>query len=233
MLNLTCIVLTYNRIDYTKKCIESFFKFAPPNHELIAIDNGSTDGTVEYLKELGIRVKFNKTNVYVAPAYVQGLKLCKPSKAYLLCDNDGLFDSTEWYTTGMKFFKKFPNAGIIGMRRQFNEDFDASDFSSAFGTKYTFSNEIATHSLIDNRSRKILIEHLKGKWVGRHICNLIKKHQGLDSILLYPGLITDMSKEDLDNEKYREMYLAFWKTKGRLSEFHRRIKKLQEKKCLT
>lgn len=139
----------------------------------------------------------------------------------------------DWYKTGMKFFKKFPNVGVIGMRRQFREDYKVVGFSKMFGTSYKYDTEIATHSMIDERTRKVLIKHLKGRWVGRHICNLAKKHANLDSILLYPGLITDMSKDDLDNPKYREMYETFWKTKGNLNEFYRRIKRLEAKKCST
>ncbi|MCG7851587.1 MAG: glycosyltransferase, partial [Methanosarcinaceae archaeon] len=46
------IILTHNQIKYTKKCIESIFKFTNRNYELILVDNGSTDGTVQYLEKL-------------------------------------------------------------------------------------------------------------------------------------------------------------------------------------
>ena len=47
------IILSYNQLAYTKKCIESIFAHTKEAFELIMVDNGSTDGTVEYL-ELGV-----------------------------------------------------------------------------------------------------------------------------------------------------------------------------------
>ncbi|MDA3835588.1 MAG: glycosyltransferase, partial [Spirochaetales bacterium] len=44
------IILTHNQLEYTKKCINSIFKHTRESFELIVVDNGSTDGTVEYLE---------------------------------------------------------------------------------------------------------------------------------------------------------------------------------------
>ncbi|MFW9917875.1 MAG: glycosyltransferase, partial [Candidatus Thorarchaeota archaeon] len=49
---MSIIILTYNQINYTKKCIESILKFTSEPFELILIDNGSTDGTLSYLEQL-------------------------------------------------------------------------------------------------------------------------------------------------------------------------------------
>jgi len=47
---VSIIILTYNQLEYTKKCIESIFEHTKEPFELIVVDNGSTDGTVEYLE---------------------------------------------------------------------------------------------------------------------------------------------------------------------------------------
>ena len=50
-LKLTSIViLTHNQLEYTQKCIESIFTHTREPFELIVVDNGSTDGTLEYLE---------------------------------------------------------------------------------------------------------------------------------------------------------------------------------------
>ena len=46
------IILTHNQLEYTRKCIESIFKYTKGPIELIVVDNGSTDGTVKYLESL-------------------------------------------------------------------------------------------------------------------------------------------------------------------------------------
>ena len=52
---VSIIVTAYNKLEYTKKAIESIYKytdFKKLNVELITINNGSTDGTEEYFNRL-------------------------------------------------------------------------------------------------------------------------------------------------------------------------------------
>lgn len=54
MSGLTSIILvTYNQLEFTKLCVESIERHTVEPYELIVVDNGSTDGTVEYAKEVG------------------------------------------------------------------------------------------------------------------------------------------------------------------------------------
>lgn len=50
---VSIVILVHNQLEYTKKCIESLFKYTCEPFELILVDNGSTDGTLQYLD--GIR----------------------------------------------------------------------------------------------------------------------------------------------------------------------------------
>ena len=45
------ILPVHNRLEYTKKCLTSFEKQTYKNFEVIVVDDGSTDGTAEYMKE--------------------------------------------------------------------------------------------------------------------------------------------------------------------------------------
>lgn len=49
---LSIAVLAYNKLEYTKQCVESILKHVPQglNYELILINHGSTDGTKEYFE---------------------------------------------------------------------------------------------------------------------------------------------------------------------------------------
>ena len=60
-LKLSIIVITWNRLDFTKKCLEAIFKTTKKlkDKEIIVVDNGSTDGTIDYLCELEKREKIN------------------------------------------------------------------------------------------------------------------------------------------------------------------------------
>ena len=45
------ILLTYDNVDDTDNCLDHLYSFTTEDFRLIVLDNNSTDGTVEYLKE--------------------------------------------------------------------------------------------------------------------------------------------------------------------------------------
>lgn len=66
-IRLSIVVTGYNHLEMTKKCVEQLLKetdFDALNAELILIDHGSTDGTLEYFENLGVgKVIHFKRNV--------------------------------------------------------------------------------------------------------------------------------------------------------------------------
>lgn len=85
------IVLTWNQLDVTKLCFESLYKHTQ-DFELIVVDNGSTDGTIEYLQALSeshsnVKVIFNQSNRGFAGGCNQGLALAE-GKYLVLLNND-------------------------------------------------------------------------------------------------------------------------------------------------
>jgi glycosyltransferase involved in cell wall biosynthesis len=46
------MMITYNRLELTKKTLELLDNRTKSNFRLVVVDNGSTDGTVEYLKKM-------------------------------------------------------------------------------------------------------------------------------------------------------------------------------------
>jgi GT2 family glycosyltransferase len=47
------ILVTHNQLEFTKLCVESIERHTSEPYELIFVDNGSRDGTVEWLKTVG------------------------------------------------------------------------------------------------------------------------------------------------------------------------------------
>lgn len=48
----TIVIVTYNRLEYLKLCLDHAFRQTLPPEDIIVVDNASTDETAEYLKEL-------------------------------------------------------------------------------------------------------------------------------------------------------------------------------------
>jgi len=89
------ITLTWNRLDYTKRMFESMKKgLKGIKYDHYIIDQGSNDGTVDYLKKLsktrkGLSLTFNKTNVGLSHGYNQALDKIGNNYDYILhMDND-------------------------------------------------------------------------------------------------------------------------------------------------
>lgn len=78
----------YNAIEYTKKCINGMIENGEDLSRVVAVDNGSTDGTQEYLKSLPLGgVILNKKNLGVGVALNQGA-LVFQSEWTIVMDND-------------------------------------------------------------------------------------------------------------------------------------------------
>ena len=85
----TIIIPNYNGIEYLENCLLSLQKCEPGNFHIIVVDNGSTDGCVELLKEKfpAVEAVFLLENIGFAPAVNRGLECVKTQYALLL-NND-------------------------------------------------------------------------------------------------------------------------------------------------
>jgi N-acetylglucosaminyl-diphospho-decaprenol L-rhamnosyltransferase len=72
------VVPVLNKIHYTKQCIRDLISTVNKNTEIVFIDNGSTDGTKEFLSQQNdIIVVSNTENKGCASAWNQGIRKCK------------------------------------------------------------------------------------------------------------------------------------------------------------
>lgn len=115
------ILLTWNRLDLTQKTLDSVFANTNIPFRLIVVDNGSTDGTIEWLKAMpqdkllcqSYDFIFNEKNMGVAGGRNQGIKLSadKYNDEWItILDNDievptnWLKEATEIMTLNSKLF---------------------------------------------------------------------------------------------------------------------------------
>lgn len=101
------IVLTHNNLKNTQKCVESIHKHTD-EFNLIIVDNNSTDGTVEYLKELkqeNLTLHFSPKNLGCVTGRNFAYTLSKDSEYICFLDNDQ-FVLSDWVKSYMSYIDK-------------------------------------------------------------------------------------------------------------------------------
>lgn len=114
---VTIVILTFNQIKYTQKCVESIMKHTPEPHEVIFVDNGSTDGTLKWLKTLvakhpNCRLIENKKNLGFSKGCNQGIEMA--SGEYILLLNNDVVVSANWLSGMLECLKSCSTTGIVG-----------------------------------------------------------------------------------------------------------------------
>lgn len=84
------IILTFNKLDVTKACIESIRKYTKSGtYEIIVVDNNSTDGTRAWLKEQNdMKIILNEENLGFPAGCNLGIKVAEKENDILLLNND-------------------------------------------------------------------------------------------------------------------------------------------------
>lgn len=130
---ISVIMPVYNRKDVVMKAIDSVLNQTYENFELIVVDDASTDGTTELLKEINndhVRVIFHEKNKYASGARNTGLKAAKGEfVAYL--DSDNLLDE-RYLAATVGAFLEFPDAGGIYSAQYRYETYDSEPFAVQF-----------------------------------------------------------------------------------------------------
>lgn len=111
---LTSIILvTHNEWAYTQSCLESIHQFTDEPIEIIVVDNGSTDGTPDYLSShQNVRLKRNAENRGFPAAVNQGLAIAN-GENLLLLNNDTIV-TTGWLRKQLIHLQENSSIGVIG-----------------------------------------------------------------------------------------------------------------------
>ena len=107
------VIVTWNQLPYTKECIDSILARTDERIELIFVDNGSTDGTPDYLDTIpGAVVIRNAENRGYAPAVNQGLQAATGENILLL--NNDCVVTTGWLEGLLESLHDDPTNGMVG-----------------------------------------------------------------------------------------------------------------------
>lgn len=106
---------TRNGLAMTRECVESIQRYTTQDYELIFIDNGSTDGTLDYLKEVpNSKLIVNTRNRGFAAANNQGLR--EASGDFLLLLNNDVVVTEDWLSGLQNCLQRDSSLGAVGPR---------------------------------------------------------------------------------------------------------------------
>lgn len=122
---LSLMMVTFNRLDLTKQTLDNLFKTTTGDYNLIIIDNGSEDGTREYLSKLSCPLNVKLTthlfdkNRGIARGRNKGLQLADSlnTEWYATIDNDILCPHG-WNEDCINILKNNKNFGMMGVNME-------------------------------------------------------------------------------------------------------------------
>jgi GT2 family glycosyltransferase len=115
---VSIIVLTYNNLNLNRLCIESIFRnTAWPDFELIVVDNASTDGTPDYLRQVershtNVRLFLNERNLGFAGGNNQALRAALGEYVVLL--NNDTMVTRGWLGRLIRHLEADEEVGLVG-----------------------------------------------------------------------------------------------------------------------
>ena len=237
---LLIYIVSYQRKSYTIGTIQLIKQLSPPNSQIIVCDNGSTDGTREWLNEnqnkYNLGLIFPEQNLRVGGAWTLLTKYFTENEFdyILLLDNYGwlLNSYTNWYNKCLNLFNSDKRIGSLGLQcerkpgyfsmektfdpnynnRTIFEDFEIYD--TVFFAAFRLDKFSLWHQTMSNWPYKFI-----GDKIGRYYNSL-----GYRTVKTTPGFIVDISEYNFDNEEHKEYNIDFYKKERDDIEFDRRMK---------
>lgn len=127
------IIPVVNNLKHNRECLESLFAHtADPAHEIVVVDNGSTDGSREYFQSLGdkIRLVSNEGRRTFAQSCNQGAREARGQ--YLVFLNNDTRVTENWLAPMLACFQHDPQIGLVANKQLFPGDGTVSHVGGAF-----------------------------------------------------------------------------------------------------
>ncbi|WP_186320361.1 glycosyltransferase family 2 protein [Paenibacillus sp. Y412MC10] len=108
------IIPTYNQAEYLIQCIGSIEAHTPEPHEIIVVDNASTDDIASCLKPFGGKIRFarQEQNRGFAGGVNYGIMMAKGETVVIL--NNDILVTPNWLTHMLRCLDSDPQIGAVG-----------------------------------------------------------------------------------------------------------------------
>ncbi len=119
---VSIVMLTWNGLEYTRTCLSSLFDHtAEDSYELIVVDNGSRDGTVEYLNSVAemrgnVKIIRNASNLGFVRGNNIGFAARTARSDVVVLNNDIIIEQNSWLDDLKAAAYSDEKVGIVGCR---------------------------------------------------------------------------------------------------------------------
>lgn len=130
-MDVSIVIPAFNQIHFTRLCLESLRKTINGECEIIVIDNGSSDGTAEYLSSCSdLRVIKNRENLGCATAWNQGVAASR-GRWIVILNNDTVL-SPDWLD-GLLDFAREKGVDVVSPAfREGEYDYDIAEYAKDY-----------------------------------------------------------------------------------------------------
>ena len=225
-------ITTFNRLEFTKQCVQSIIWSKPQNTEMIIVDNASTDGTVDYLYNLTDagytdNIIFNKENKHLGYAVNQGWEvLSKTCDVLGWINNDFLFEPG-WEKNVNYCFKDLKLDCVIGTVRPDRENIKKTTIN---GGTYTDVLDVGAAYFVTKECYEKGVSPSTAKFSKNYVGpgpSFHKKLKGFKFIrLAHPGILVRNS--EYNKPEYVEYYNNTMSIRGRENKLNK-WRKLDQK----
>ena len=156
---VSIIVPVFNAEKFIEATLRSIMNQTYDNFEIIAIDDGSTDRTLEILNRYNFKVKvFQQKNAGPATARNRGILESK-GKLLAFCDSDDIWEPNK-LELQVDVFEKNKNCGLVG-----------------------------TNGIVIDAEGSFLNKYISDRWSNRETLCLLSLADLLDYMALYPSTV--------------------------------------------
>lgn len=111
---ISICIPTYNRAKYLENLLDNLIKLPLQSHEIIVVDNHSTDNTSELFKKSKYKsIKFfeNPSNLGMVNNWNRCIESASGNYIIIIHSDDSI--SSDLFTNYLKVIKSYPNAGLV------------------------------------------------------------------------------------------------------------------------
>lgn len=131
---VSIIIPVVNNLQLNKDCLESIWRHTHDvSHEIVVVDNNSTDGSNEYFKNLGDKIRHIRNNELrtFAQSNNQGAKEARGE--HLLFLNNDTYVTEGWLSSMLECMRSDSRIGIVGNKHLFPANNTISHAGGVFG----------------------------------------------------------------------------------------------------